>query len=69
MAIEHAGASFIQDLSFKDLQRLRAVVKRNLMRRHPTELFTDHEADRIIESLGPKIHERMLKRAVDAGKV
>lgn len=69
MALEHAGASFIQDLSFTDLKRLRLIVKRVYMRYHPNELCTDAEADRIIEAMGPRVHEKMLKRAIDAGKV
>jgi len=35
------------------------------MHYYPVELQTDHEADRIIESLGGEIMEKMLKAAVD----
>lgn len=60
--------SFLSSLSFHDLQRLRAVVKRVHMRYHPPELYTDREADRIIEALGPQIMEQQVKHAVDGGR-
>jgi len=35
------------------------------MKNYPENLMTDHEADRIIEAIGPEIAERMVKIAVD----
>jgi hypothetical protein len=32
---------------------------------HPADLCTNAEADRIIEALGYRVAERMLKRAID----
>lgn len=61
-----AGAVFLSELSFNDLQRLRAAVKRVYMQRgYPVELYTDREADRIIESIGPQTAERLIKALVD----
>ena len=61
-----AGSVFLANLSFKDLKRLRDAVKRVYMQRgYPIELYTDREADRIIESLGPQTAERLIKALVD----
>lgn len=64
-ALIPSGTSFCGELSFRDLQRLRQIVKRVWMKYMPPELYTDHEADKIIESYGPKTREHLLKRAVD----
>lgn len=61
-----AAGGFLSSLRFEDLQRLREVVKRVHMKLYPAEHYTDREADRIIESLGPRILEQQLKRAVDS---
>ncbi len=45
--------SFSASLSLEDLNRLRAVVKRAHMKTFPTEHFTDYEADRMIDAMGP----------------
>jgi hypothetical protein len=57
--------SFLASLSHDQLQRLRRVVKQVHMRHYPKDFFTDREADRIIESLGPEVMEKQLKAAVD----
>lgn len=57
--------SFLSSLSHHDLQRLRSIVKRIHMRYHPAELYTDREADKLIEALGPEILERQIKQIVD----
>jgi hypothetical protein len=57
--------SFLAELSFKDLQRLRAVVKKEWIRYYPAELYTDREADRLIDAMGPEIAEQQIKRSVD----
>jgi hypothetical protein len=59
-------ASFIAGLSFADLVRLRQIVRKTHMKHYPTSKLTDHEADRIIESLGPRTNEALLKNFVDA---
>ena len=57
--------SFLASLSYDQLQRLRRVVKQVHMAHYPTEHFTDREADKLIEALGPEVLERQLKRAID----
>ena len=57
--------TFINDLKHQDLLRLRRVVRKVHMKNYPENLMTDHEADRIIEAIGPEIAERMVKIAVD----
>jgi hypothetical protein len=52
-------------LSFHDLQRLRAVVRRVHMRHYPTSHLNWQEADRIIETIGEETAQRMLKKLVD----
>lgn len=61
-----AGSIFLSELSWTELTRLREAVKRVYMKRgYPVELFTDREADRIIESLGPATAEKLIKAQVD----
>lgn len=59
------GAVFLSQLQWKDLKRLREAVKKQYMRFYPVEFFTDREADKIIESLGPVTAEKLIKRLVD----
>lgn len=61
--------SFITALSFHDLKRLRKVVKQYHMAHYPALHFTDREADRIIEALGPRVLDAQLKQAIDEGIV
>ena len=57
--------TFINDIKYEDLARLRRVVKKIHMKNYPEHLYDDREADKIIEALGPEIAERMVKVAVD----
>lgn len=60
------GAVFLSNLKHRDLLRLREAVKRVYMARgYPVEFYTDREADRIIESLGPATAEKLIKAQVD----
>ena len=54
-------------LSIQDLRRLRASVRRVQMRHYPDRHVSDHEADKIIASLGPEVAEKQIKAQVDAG--
>jgi hypothetical protein len=53
------------ELSYRDLSRLRMVVRRVHMQHYPIDHCTDRECDRIIETLLPATAERLLKRLVD----
>ena len=64
-----AGSIFLSQLAFKDLERLRAAVKRVYMTKYPVEFFTDHEADKMIEALAPDVVERLIKATVDKNLV
>jgi hypothetical protein len=55
----------LAELSFHDLQRLRAAVRRVHMKYYPGDFCTDREADRLIETLGEQTAQRMLKSLVD----
>lgn len=67
---EHRTAdSWLSELSWQDLQRLRAVVKKVYMKYYPAESATDAEADRIINAVGPETCEKLIKKAVDRGHV
>ena len=55
----------LSELSFQDLARLRAVVRRVHMAHYPLEHCSDRECDRIIETLVPSTAERLLKRLID----
>jgi hypothetical protein len=55
----------LASLSHRDLLRLRRVVRRVRMHYYPSELCTDAEADRIIETIGEQTAQRMMKALVD----
>ena len=60
-------SSFIADLDFRDLQRLRAVTRRCYASRYPRRpRLTDSACDYYIEQLGPQAGEKVLRAAVDA---
>ena len=53
---------FSTSISFKDLQRLRKIVKRYHMAHYPDEMLTDYEADRIIDVLAPETQRYLIER-------
>ncbi len=57
--------SFITTLSFRDLERLRKVVRKVHMAHYREDHVSDYECDRIIDALGPQVLEWDLKRLVD----
>lgn len=57
--------SFTQTLSKHERDLLRRVVKKVHMQHHPKDFQTNYEADKIIDTIGPEVIERMLKFAVD----
>ena len=59
-AIRDGG--FSTTISFKDLQRLRKIVKRYHMAHYPSEMLTDYEADRIIDVLAPETQRYLIER-------
>lgn len=61
------ATSWVGNLRFQDLQLLRAVVKKVHLRHLPGFLYSDREADKLIEALGPQVAEKMLKKAIDRG--
>jgi len=58
---------FLSELSWNDLQKLRLVVKRVHMVHYPSDKVTDHEADKIIEALGPDIMQKEIEDAARGG--
>ena len=61
--------NFVGELSVQDLRRLREIVRKVHMRYHPTELVSNYEADRIIESFGPEVAASLIRTGVDGGYV
>lgn len=53
---------FLSELTFKDRQRLRKVVKKVHMQHYPTEMITDVEADRMIEAIAPETQRYLIER-------
>jgi len=67
--IPFASGGFSTSLSFKDRQRLHAIVRKVHLRHFPKHLLTAHECDKLIDAWGPRVHETLLRQAVDAGVV
>ncbi len=57
--------SFLNTLQPKERDTLRRVVRIVHMKHHPKDFQTDHEADKIIEAIGPEIAGRMIKVGID----
>lgn len=65
--------SFVSTLSQQDLDLLRGIVRKvhfaEVVKKfgpnHPA--VTDKECDRLIESIGPEVAERMIRFGVDKG--
>ena len=52
-------------ISMEERRKLRTIVKKVHLKFLPSNLVTDKEADKMIESLGPSIREKLLKEALD----
>ena len=60
----HATDSFLQKLTWQQLQLLRTAVRR-VHRKNAIGDISNVECDRIIEALGPQAAEITLKKAID----
>ena len=61
------GGSVIASLKKTELDMLRGIVRKVHLRHVPDQFATDKECDKLIESLGPEIVERMIRFGVDKG--
>lgn len=59
-------ANWLGTLSYQDLSRLREAVRKVHLHYMPAAVYTHRAADEIIETLGPVVAERLLKKIVDA---
>lgn len=59
--------SFIASLRSDDLSMLRRIVRKVHLAYVPESIATDKECDKLIESLGPEVAERMIRFGVDRG--
>ena len=57
------------DISFQDRQRLRKIVKTIHFKHYPKEFINDKEADKLIEALGPKVAEDMIKKYLETARL
>ena len=56
---------FLHTLKKEDRDILRQVVKKVHLQHHPEEFCTNTEADKVINTIGPEVVERMIKFGVD----
>jgi len=56
---------FTHSLKKEERDILRQVVKKVHLIHHPKEFCTDTEADKVINTIGPEVVERMIKFGVD----
>lgn len=61
-----AAFDFLNSLKEEERTALRKAVRKVHMEYYPDAFFTDHEADKIIEAIGPETASRLLKAAVDS---
>lgn len=53
--------SFLNTLTKRERQALRAVVKRVHLKHNPKEFVNDYEADKLIEAIGPESASAMIQ--------
>jgi len=53
--------SFLNTLTQRERQALRAVVKRVHLKHNPKEFVNDYEADKLIEAIGPESASAMIQ--------
>ena len=56
---------FLHTLKKEDRDILRQVVKKVHLQHHPEEFCTNTEADKVINTIGPEVIERMIKFGID----
>ena len=61
------AGTFISTLKSHELDMLRGIVRKVHLVHVPDEHATNKECDKLIESLGPEIVERMIRFGVDKG--
>jgi hypothetical protein len=64
---ENPRTNWVQGISRQDMDRLRKAVRKIHLHYLPESLFSDKQADMLIEALGPHTAEKLIKRAVDEG--
>ena len=57
--------SFLHTLNIKERDILRKVVKKVHLANHPKDFCTNTEADKVINTIGPEVIERMIKFGMD----
>lgn len=67
----HKDMSFLSTLKPMELSMLRGIVRKTefayVEAKHGKAFVTDYEVDKLIDSIGPEIIERMIKFGVDKG--
>ena len=58
---------FASMLSVKDRRRLREITKAVHLKYYPTEMITDYEADKLIDSFSEAVIERTLRAGMALG--
>jgi len=61
--------SFIDTLSIKDRNRLRAIVKKVHLSYYPTDMINNYEADKLIDSFGEQTVYELLKANIDSKNI
>jgi hypothetical protein len=56
--------SFLNTLSLKDRNRLRAIIKKVHFQHYPKNMITNYEADKLIEAFSEEVIYNMLKADV-----
>lgn len=59
--------SWLSSLRYNDLVRLRRAVQKVHLAYLPESLYSNRQADMLIEALGSEVGERLIKHAVEAG--
>lgn len=63
--------SFISTMGRQDLTMLRQIVRKvhlgSVVAKYGNAFVTDQECDKLIESIGPEVAERMIKFGMDKG--
>lgn len=67
LVLPGAEKGFLSSLSQDSINKLRRIVKAQHMSGWPSHLYTDYEADRIIEAIAPGVVEKLIRQGKGQG--
>ena len=65
----HVVGTFSTELSWKDRQRLYAIIRKIHFAKYPKDFVTEREMDKLIDAWGPKVQQYEIMRHLERGTI